>query len=130
VRDPKLETKRYWLLRWWRPRDDKTLFAKDVSHYNDVRRSWATTEEIKEAYKFPNRSDARQVAKRVKAFKELREGKDRLIYVAGRATYRNDPTSVYFWELIEVTETITTVYEEEITASNAPPMVRLARSID
>lgn len=129
MRSPTVEKRRYWLLRWWRPRDNKICYAKDLGHRADYRRTWSTCDVVVGAFQFQHRSDARQ-AVRAKAFQDLREGVRREILdpSKGYAVYMRDPASVFFWEIVEVTETITTTFEEEISGSNAPPMVQLARA--
>lgn len=129
MRSPTVEKRRYWLLRWWRPRDNKICYAKDLGHRSDYRRTWSTCETPVGAYQFNNRSDARQ-AVRAKAFEDLRDGVRREILDTnkGYSVYMRDPASVFFWEIILVVETITTEFEEEINSSNAPPMVQLARA--
>lgn len=129
MRDPTVETRRYWLLRWWRPRDNKICYAKDLGYRADYRRTWSTCDAAVGAYQFQHRSDARQAA-RAKAFEDLRDGDRNLVRdpTTGRGVYMRDPASVFFWEIVEVTETITTTFEEEVSGSNAPPMVQLARA--
>jgi len=78
-----------------------------------------------DAYRFPKRGDARSALKSP-AFEELVKGK-RAEYGRNAGNHREETR--YFWEIIKVTETIVTSFEEEIVVSDAPPMLTIARSV-
>jgi hypothetical protein len=129
MRDPETRTNVYWLLRFWRPKDGKVKFARDLNDGRRNRRSWDDTENLKRAYQFHSRSDARQVAK-AKVFETLVKGpwehRSRMPGFERDAGY--DGTKAYFWEVVKVTETITTEFDSAVEASNAPAMVQIARA--
>ncbi len=101
-------TKFYFLLCLFRE-GEADLYARDCSFPRASRRSWILTDKRTKAFRFQNRSDARQQTRSVDIKLKLAR--------AG-----------WLWEVIKVTETIVTSFEEEIVASNAPDMVVLARA--
>lgn len=107
--EPKTEINHYYMLRWYRPRteDDDVLYAYNTSH-SYQKRAWADTTKRSNAYHFDNRSDARKTV-RSAAFDDLRK-------------------RGFFWEVIQVTETVVRTYTAEIITSDAPPLVVLARA--
>lgn len=114
----------YYLLRFWceiGPEKNRVRYAQDVSHsYN--RREWWTTISVKAAYQFKDRSDAKRAIKSP-VFKDLVEGP--------RSGYRNCERltdRAYFWEIVEVIETVETSFEELTVDTNAPAMVVIARA--
>jgi len=122
--NPETKTRRYWLLRFWRPRDNSVRYAKDSSGGRQYSRDWYPTDERKHAYEFQSRSDAKRTA-RSKKFQDLVEGKR---YQHGMRAGKRDASMAYFWEVVLVEETITTTFNEEIEVSNAPGMVQIARA--
>jgi hypothetical protein len=116
----KTKTRFYFLLRFFRKgRPEQYAYDQDP---RGSRRSWYHAKARRSAYQFPNRGDARRVLQSP-AFKELLLGK-RNGYRAGR----RDEDTRHFWEIIKVTETIVTSFEEEIIVSDAPAMLTIARA--
>ena len=124
--EPRVRTRRFWILRFWRTLDDKVHYAV-AKHYHREKRTWFSTLVRSEATEFSYKSDARGGIKR-KAFEELLKPGHDLVSCDGLGVYREIPGSQYFWEVVEVTETITTTSEEEVSVSNAPAMVQIARA--
>lgn len=104
-------------------KDDKVLYARNIAPHGSYRREWDTSNDVRQAYEFRDRTDAR-AATRAKFFEEYLKGPR---YQHGWDIGRNGDLAFY-WEVLKVTETIVTSFEEEIVTSNAPPMVQLARA--
>lgn len=130
-RVPETRQNSYYLLRFWRPKDNMVLYARDVSRNGDYRRDWTPDGDLALAYKFRNRSDARSAA-RAKRFEELNKGPWRSgCRIPGMERKSgHDKSAAYFWEVVKVTETITTTFEEEIAVSNMPAMLQIAREVE
>ena len=125
--EPKVEIRRHWILRFWRTMDD-TIYYASAQQWG-AKRNWWKTQSRTDATKFLRKSDARGGVKR-KAFERLLEG-EKLWHTghAGEQVYEVMPGATYFWEVVEVTETITTTTVEEVSVSNAPAMVQIARAV-
>lgn len=124
--EPKVETRRHWILRFWRTMDDTIYYA--ARQQWGMKRDWWKVSDRPSATKFLRKSDARGGVKR-KAFERLLEG-EKLWHTghAGEQVYEVMPGATFFWEVVEVVETITTTSEESISVSNAPAMVQIARA--
>jgi len=126
---PKTKTRRYWILRFWRPKDNEVKYARDSSGGRRHRREWYATHDLRLAYEFQSRADARQ-AVRAKAFEDLvkgvwRQGSNMRGYER-KSGYDTD--NIYFWEVVQINETITTTFDVRIDVSNAPDMIQIARA--
>ena len=120
--EPKVETRRHWILRFWRTMDDTVYYA--AAQDWGVKRNWWKVSDRPSATKFTRKADARGGVKR-KAFEKLLEP-DKL-WQPGQV-YEVTPGATFFWEVVEVVETITTTSEESVAVSNAPAMVQIARA--
>lgn len=116
----KVSTKFYFLIRFFRDGSDD-FYAENVTRYTPARRSWGYGHNRNSAYQFSNAGDARQ-ALRSPAFADLLFG----WFQHGR----RQPETAYYWEIIRVTETLTTSFAEETVKSDpkTPAMLVIARA--
>jgi len=109
--EPKTETNKYFFLRWFRPRaEDEIYYACDTSPSYRDKREWTDTTARSAAHHFYKRSDARRTV-RSTAFDRLRK-------------------RGFYWEVIEIRETVVRTYDVNIVVSDAPPLVTIARSAE
>lgn len=128
MRQPITRTEVYYIVRFWRAKDDHVLFIEDVSRYGERNRCWSYSEKVEKAYHFRNRADAKRAIKS-KKFEDFLKGPRTDAWAEERRRIGDRYKHLaYYWEIIKVTETITTNFEEEITGSNAPAMIQLARA--
>ena len=105
---PITETRFWFVLRYYHADSpDSFEYAKDISNSWDNKRYWSTTMDVREAYEFPNRSDARKTTRSVTLNQRIEKN--------------------FFWEVVKVVETKQVSYETEMIVSNAPPLYQLAR---
>lgn len=108
---PKEHKRRYWIVRVFCPDMNGDFYLYDARGYGQ-RRDWWLAVSFEKAYQFHNRGDARAGA-RSKCIKDK---------------IKDEPGD-WFWEVVEITETITTTYETVPVCGDAPAMVQLARAV-
>lgn len=121
--DTTVQTRVYWIVRFWCPRSDKNFYVYDTRRYNG-KADWDAVEDKKKAHRFENRSAARRVTKSA-SFDHWLLG--RYKDYAWRSKDREPPT--HYWEILKVVETITSEFQVESVDSNIPDMVQIARTI-
>jgi hypothetical protein len=105
----KTTTSTFYVLRIYYP-GGEVFYAYDSNRGYRLRASWCGTSKPESAYRFGNRSEARRILKSV-WFKDFLK------------KYTN-----WFWEVVKITETTTTSFEEEMVTTDAPAMVAIARA--
>jgi len=110
----KTELEHYSLLRFFHQSNKHStiLYFKDKSLSFAKKRSWGSTIEREQAYRFENRADARRAANLGACWVNLDEG--------------------YKWEVVEIQEVRVTTcsFIENVVASNASPIIQLARQAE
>jgi hypothetical protein len=119
----KVRTKFYFLIRFFRDGSDE-FYAENEARWTYGRRSWGYSSNRANAYEFPNAGDARQ-ALRSTAFADLILGRQ-----SNYGACLRRPETAYYWEIIKVTETLTTSFAEETIKSDpkTPAMLVIARA--
>ncbi len=110
----KTEIEHYSLLRFFHQsnKQAEVFYCEDVSTSWAKKRSWKSTSARESAYRFEKRADARRAANLGACWTNLDEG--------------------YKWEVVDVQEVRVTTcsFIESVVASNASPLVQLARQAE
>jgi hypothetical protein len=119
---PTTQKRMFYILRFFRLRDKKVLYAYDTRRYAN-KRQWWYTDKLASSYHFQDRGDARGALRSVSFQNDLLK--------PTKSHYGTEaPEDAYFFEIVRVVETITKSYVGDIEVTDAPAMVCLGRSAE